>query len=48
MDLPSGALSYGNQFINLHQLLAKKNETLPQVERDRGSDSDSDRDATET
>ena len=30
MDLPSGALSFGNQFINLHALLAKKHEALPE------------------
>ena len=30
LDLPSGALSYGDQFINLHQMLAKRNESLPQ------------------
>jgi hypothetical protein len=29
MDLPSGALSYGNQFINLHALLAKNHQALP-------------------
>mmetsp|Transcript_14283 Transcript_14283/g.48846 ORF Transcript_14283/g.48846 Transcript_14283/m.48846 type:complete len:191 (+) Transcript_14283:430-1002(+) len=30
LDFPSGALSRGNQFINLHQLLSSKGQKLPQ------------------